>query len=76
MSPVNGQWCQILPSPQKQASRVIQYSPKLQQLLNLLEGDTLCARRLLENECRITPGKPDDWFIDKVLIGLKRNQRS
>jgi hypothetical protein len=43
------------------------------ELLEAVKGDKKLAERLLENARNRTPGKPDRWYIEKVLYDMKRD---
>jgi hypothetical protein len=43
------------------------------ELLEAVKGDKKLAERLLENARNRTPGKPDRWYIEKVLYDMQRD---
>lgn len=58
--------------PQKPPTSI---NPKLQELVTLLHGDTAGAQRLLEQQQKLKPGQPADWYLQKVLDDIKRDRR-
>ncbi|MDZ8070369.1 MAG: hypothetical protein RMY64_32965 [Nostoc sp. DedQUE08] len=44
-------------------------------LLILLKGDVATAKRLLLQQRRRNPGKSDNWYLEKVIYDLERDQR-
>ena len=45
------------------------------QLVNLLNGESNTANRLLDNQRKATPNKPEEWILEKVLSDLQRDRR-
>jgi hypothetical protein len=43
-------------------------------LLILLKGDVATAKRLLLQQRRRNPGKPDNWYLEKVIYDLERDR--
>jgi hypothetical protein len=43
-------------------------------LLNLLQGDVPTAKRLLQQQRRMQPGKSDNWYLEKVIWDLERDR--
>lgn len=44
-------------------------------LLTLLKGDIPTAKRLLQQQRRMHPGKSDNWYLEKVIYDLERDRR-
>jgi hypothetical protein len=44
-------------------------------LLTLLKNDARTAKRLLLQQRRRTPGKTDNWYLEKVIYDLERDRR-
>jgi hypothetical protein len=43
-------------------------------LLNLLQGDVPTAKRLLQYQRQMNPGKSDNWYLEKVIWDLERDR--
>ncbi|MBE8989998.1 hypothetical protein [Nostoc sp. LEGE 12450] len=43
-------------------------------LLSLLSGNGSVAIRLLKHQQQINPGKPANWYLEKVIYDLKRDR--
>lgn len=67
------------PRPRGKVSRSWRIDPKnrhLQaELLNLLHRDVSTAKRLLQQQRRMHPGKSDNWYLEKVIWDLERDRR-
>jgi hypothetical protein len=51
-------------------------SPQLaSRLLNLVNGDTPTARRLIRNVNHSNPGRSVDWCLEKAILDLERDRR-
>jgi len=65
--------------PQGRVSHSYRNDPKnreLQsQLLSMMQGDVPAAKRLLLQQRRSQPGKPDNWYLEKVIRDLERDRR-
>ena len=44
------------------------------RLVELLNGDTATARRLLRNINRTNPGRSVDWCLEKAIFDLERDR--
>ncbi|MEH2414470.1 hypothetical protein [Nostoc sp.] len=44
-------------------------------LLVLLKNDVPAAKRLLLQQRRRSPGKSDNWYLEKVIYDLERDRR-
>jgi hypothetical protein len=44
-------------------------------LLTLVKGDVAAAKRLLAQQRRNTPGKSDNWYLEKVIYDLERDRK-
>jgi hypothetical protein len=70
---------QTKPKPKGRVSHSYQTDPKnryLQKdLLTLLKGDVVTAKRLLAQQRRKQPGKTDNWYLEKVIFDLERDRR-
>jgi hypothetical protein len=44
------------------------------RLVELLNGDTAIARRLLRNINRTNPGRSVDWCLEKAIFDLERDR--
>ncbi len=64
--------------PQGKISHSYRTDPKNRQLqsqlLNLLQGDVPTAKRLLQQQRRMHPGKSDNWYLEKVIWDLERDR--
>ena len=45
------------------------------KLLTMLYGDRAGAQRLLNGAKQMYPGKPNDWYWEKVISDLERDRR-
>jgi hypothetical protein len=43
-------------------------------LLILVKGDVPTAKRLLQQQRRMNPGKSDNWYLEKVIYDLERDR--
>jgi len=41
----------------------------------MMQGDVPAAKRLLLQQRRSQPGKPDNWYLEKVIRDLERDRR-
>lgn len=65
--------------PQGRVSHSYRTNPKNRQLqadlLGLLQGEVSTAKRLLQYQRRMNPGKSDNWYLEKVIWDLERDRR-
>jgi hypothetical protein len=44
------------------------------ELINLVRGSHDIAERLVNSEKHKNPGKPENWYLEKVIYDLKRGR--
>lgn len=42
------------------------------QLMTIVHGDRTTANRLVSYEKKRNPGKPEQWYLEKVIYDLRR----
>ena len=59
-----------------QSSQISIDPTKFKQLLDLVYGDTTIAKRLLDQQQKVHPGKTGCWYVEKTIQDVKRDRNS